>query len=348
MTARRVSLLAPALVVGVLAGVAPVAYTMLVVQVPSAPPAPVVAFGNVTSDLGGMEILIVAANPTRPTWEFGARLTRDGAVVEELSRLDQSGWTLRFTDQDRDGRLSVGDGFSFQFFMVGHYELRLLWRDASIAVVAWDIVVPELTFAPAQVGGAWVTVDVATATPAAPLGEFTASLMFGWSTTLSWVSPLQETNSSQFSFADRDGNGRLSSGDRFASSYTEMGDYEIQLQWLGQWVATANWTVGFPAVTFSVWQANATVTWLNVTSATNPRPCADYTGSLSLNSSWRDQIVGLCGGASSNGMMRAYDLDADSRLSVGDRITVTVDTRGLWRFASYWQSTYVADVSWIV
>ena len=341
-------LLGVALLVGIAAGVAPFAYAAVVVRMPPGPTAPTVAFGSAISDRLGTRVSIVAADPTRPVWEFGARLTSDGAVIEELSRIDQStSWTLTFTDRDGDERLSAGDGFFVQFRMLGHFELRLLWRGSSIAVVAWDVVVPTVTFADPQIGGAWVTVDVASAVPENVLDDFSASLSRDWST-LSWISPLSQYNDSTFAFADRDRDGRLSPGDRFSSSHWGTGEYQIRLEWLGNFVGNASWSATYPNVTFSATQWNATTTWLNVTGAPDPRPCGDYTGILSHGSTYEDQIVGLCGGVSPGGRMRAYDLDADLRLSVGDRITVAVDAPGLWTFSLYWYTVRVADVSWLL
>jgi len=337
-----------AILLGIAAGIAPVAVVLLTVQTPPAPPAPAVTLGNATADVGMFVVAIVESEPSRPLREFGATLLRNGFQSDVIPRLSVSaGGMFRFEDRADLGALSVGDRFTSRWMDDGHYEIRVTWQQQTLASATWDIAQPNVTFAPASIQEEWVNVSVSSADPRVPLFDFRASLWYD-GTLISNIDPLDAPSGYPFAFADVDGDAELSPGDRFTSYWVYPYPYELRLEYRGSLLATAAWTVYAPNVTMVLDGVGPTTFWFNVTGAQPLWRLSNYEALAARDGSTVDEMSEVVNGTAPGGILSFEDRDGDGMVSVGDRFVVEAGAAGNWELAVSWHQYEIRRFQWTV
>ena len=85
------------------------------------------------------EVDVAQVDRARPLREFTAALRVDSLVIGRLEPLmsNEFGGSLRFSDNDFDGRLTAGDRFISLDSRPGTYELVVQWRGTEVARATW-------------------------------------------------------------------------------------------------------------------------------------------------------------------------------------------------------------------
>ena len=340
------------ILVGFVAGAAPMTVTLIIFSPAVLGPPPVVSLGNATEASDSYVVDVMRADPFRPLREFRASLLQNGleaAAIDSLSA--PSSGALGFEDRAGLGALSSGDRFTVPLSMqTERYEIRLEWRDELITTATWDIVAPAVTFAPPVVWDNRVSVSVSSASPPAPLPEFFASLWRG-PFSLGWIKPLRDLSEGDpLAFADADGDAMLSAGDVFTSYLMDpdssAGSIELLLYWRGNHIGQVTVSPTAPVVEVSFSRAGPTTFWFNITGSNPPHGCSQYIASIYHDENSLDQLDSLCGEDSWNGWMTFLDLDVDDRVSIGDRLVVETTSAGDWRLWLSWITMPVLERQW--
>ncbi|HYS71095.1 MAG TPA: hypothetical protein VEM95_01615 [Thermoplasmata archaeon] len=351
MKGKELRLIA-AILVGVVAGAAPMTYVLRVTNPSIALPPPRVTLGDATlATFYGpyeVDIDVLASEPPKLVRDFAATLSGLGGDLVKIAPLDgQPQFQFRFDDRDFGGRLTAGDRFVSRFLTEGHYELALAWRGQLISTAKWDITPPSVTFYDPDVRETGTTVQVASASPATPLSQFRASLFSG-SGFVASLDPLTAYPYGALGFYDYDNNGYLSPGDAFLSSQVNPGTYELRLDWLGAEILRTSWTVVPPNVTMDFARVGSQTFWLNVTYAQPPTRVGSFGAFVYLSGSLLDYLYSLYNGSSPGGHITFQDRDGDGLLSVGDRFVVVAAFPGNWEFDVVWFGSTVAFKTWTV
>ena len=205
------------------------------------------------------------------------------------------------------------------------------------------VIPPTVQFHIAVVGDEGVTIDVAFAQPFRPLRDFKAQAQHN-NATIATIGSLPGPGGPELSFADRDGDGILSPGDRFTVGRVRSGFFEIVLFVSTNAVGRGSWVLSAPQVGFGSPTLRDYETLLDVTTAPGPRPLAQYSVVYLNNQYPLETVSPLRPGRTS--YLKFDDMDADGRLSAGDRFTGDLVMSGLYDLVILWGDERVANVSW--
>jgi len=226
---RGVRFLLVGVIVVVLVGLALTGYWVFARQ-------PVVGF---RSPLVGNYFTLIEvdlADPVRPLREYRAELdratmnTNGTSGIDPLDRFDGPGWSFR--DRDEDGQVSGADVFQIGWSEGGSFSLRLYWNSRLLASTSWEIEVPVVVLSPAQLGEAfWF--NVTDASLLVPLLMYSAAVRKN-DTEHALLDPLVNDTLSNGTllFLDRDGDGNVSTGDRFlVNTGTSPARWDLIVGW---------------------------------------------------------------------------------------------------------------------
>ena len=102
---------------------------------------------------------------------------------------------------------------------------------------------PTVSLVPEVRDATTATVDVADAQPAETLANYRATLFVN-NTNVEQINPLANDATGILRFADRDGGGKLTGGDRFIINQVTPGNYELIIFWKdGSRVISRTWTI---------------------------------------------------------------------------------------------------------
>ena len=267
---------------------------------------------------------VLNATPAYPLAEYGARLLVDNASAGELNPLKNGGSDgfLSFSDMDGNTALTPTDRFTVERGSVGEFVLFVYWRGGQVGLQGWREAV-ALAFAPESPGPSGYTVDIATASPPRPLGEYGAILRLDLGRYGRIGQLSDRARDGNLSFSDRDGSGTLTAGDRFEIDLAEPGTYTLLLTWRATELAQRTWTrpvpPGAPTITFrDLGGSYLTAFGVTVNSSDPELPLGQYRAVLFQNGMVFRELNPLRGGAM-NASFRFWDKDYDGNFSAGDR-----------------------------
>ena len=274
-----------------------------------------------------MNIVVLNATPLYSLTEYSARLLVDNASAGVLDPLTDGGSNglLSFSDLDADGSLSTGDRFTVNRGNAGDFVLFVFWHGEQVGLRGWRESV-AITLAQESPTPWGYIVDVATASLPRPLGEYSALLKLD-AGTYGRIGTLGDgAHDRNLSFADRDGNGTLSAGDRFGVDLSRPGTYTLVVAWRTTDVARRVWTrapaSGAPAISLCCFGGSyLTPPGVGIESADPLLPIGEYRAALLQDGAVFRELRPLADGAA-DGTFRFWDSDHAgnvSKLSGGDR-----------------------------